>query len=87
MSAPLQLLGRSSEHPCRFAQSSRCSSGLDPAAKHRGHVYLDGPIALDRMAAGEVEEKLKWDLVAAQARVDIWRTEQANNRLQDRSTQ
>lgn len=38
-------------------------------------------------AAVEVEEKLKWDLVAAQARVDIWRTEQANNRLQDRSTQ
>lgn len=37
-------------------------------------------------AAVEVEEKLRWDLVAAQARVEIWRTEQANNRNQDRAT-
>jgi hypothetical protein len=36
-------------------------------------------------AAIEVEEKLKWDMVAAQARVEIWRTEQANNRNQDRT--
>ena len=27
-----------------------------------------------------IEEKLRWDLIAAQARVDIWRTEQANLR-------
>lgn len=33
-----------------------------------------------------VEEKLKWDLIAAQARVEIWRTESANNRATDRST-
>ena len=38
-------------------------------------------------AAIEVEETLRWDLIAAQARVDIWRTEQANNRMQDRATQ
>lgn len=36
--------------------------------------------------AVQVEEKLRWDLVAAQARVEIWRTEQANNRNQDRAT-
>ena len=35
--------------------------------------------------AVEVEEKLRWDLIAAQARVEIWRTEQANNRNQDRA--
>lgn len=34
-----------------------------------------------------IEEKLKWDLIAAQARVEIWRTESANNRNQDRATQ
>ena len=33
------------------------------------------------------EEQLKWELVAAQLRVDIWRTRQANNRQQDRATQ
>ena len=37
--------------------------------------------------AVQVEEKLKWDLIAAQARVEIWRTESANNRATDRSTQ
>jgi hypothetical protein len=37
-------------------------------------------------SAVEIEEKLRWDLVAAQARVEIWRTEQANNRNQDRAS-
>lgn len=37
--------------------------------------------------AVQVEEKLRWDLIAAQARVEIWRTESANNRKQDRATQ
>jgi hypothetical protein len=34
-----------------------------------------------------VEEKIKWLLIAAQARVEIWRTRSANARAQDRSTQ
>lgn len=38
-------------------------------------------------AAVQAEEKLRWDLIAAQARVDIWRTRQANNRAQDRAAQ
>ena len=37
-------------------------------------------------AAVETEEKLRWDLIAAQARVEIWRTEQANNRAEGRAT-
>lgn len=37
--------------------------------------------------AVEAEERLKWDLIAAQARVEIWRTEQANARAEGRSTQ
>lgn len=37
-------------------------------------------------AAIEVEEDLKWRLTAAQMRVDIWRTREASNRNQDRST-
>jgi hypothetical protein len=35
----------------------------------------------------EVEEKLRWDLIGAQARVEIWRTEQANNRAEGKVTQ
>jgi hypothetical protein len=32
------------------------------------------------------EEKLKFLLIAAQLRVDVWRTNQANNRKQDNAT-
>jgi len=35
----------------------------------------------------EVEETLKWNLEAARMRTDIWRTEQANNRLTDKAAQ
>ena len=37
-------------------------------------------------AAVEIEEKLKWDITAAELRVDIWRTEQANNRQEFKVT-
>lgn len=37
-------------------------------------------------SAVEVEEKLKFMLIAAQLKVDIWRTAQASNRNQDRAT-
>lgn len=37
-------------------------------------------------AAVETEETLKWKLTAATLRVDIWRTNEASNRGQDRST-
>jgi hypothetical protein len=33
----------------------------------------------------EIEETLKWQMTAASLKVDIWRTEQANNRLVDNS--
>lgn len=36
-------------------------------------------------AAVEEEEKLRWRLVSAQTAVDIWRTQQASNRMIDRS--
>jgi hypothetical protein len=36
--------------------------------------------------AVEIEEKLKWDITAAELRVDIWRTEQANHRSEGKMT-
>ena len=36
-------------------------------------------------AAVEVEESLRWAQIAAQLRVEIWRSEQATNRNQDRT--
>ena len=41
---------------------------------------------LDGIAAAvETEETLRWQLVAAQETVAIWRTESANNRALDRA--
>lgn len=37
--------------------------------------------------AVEVEEAIKWNLIAAQLRVDVWRSEEASNRNQDRALQ
>jgi len=36
-------------------------------------------------AAVEVEEQLRWAQIAAQLRVEIWRSQEASNRAQDRS--
>ncbi|NBT57944.1 hypothetical protein EBT16_04085 [bacterium] len=32
----------------------------------------------------EIEEKLRWDLIAAQARIDVWRSQEASNRSEGR---
>ena len=32
-----------------------------------------------------IEETLRWDLVAAQARVEVWRSQESSNRMQDRT--
>ena len=53
------------------------------AYAHEDYLALLGGLK----AAIEVEEKLRWDLIAAQARIEIWRTQSANNRAQDRSMQ
>lgn len=34
--------------------------------------------------AVEIEERLRWDLIAAQARIEIWRSQEATNRTQDK---
>jgi hypothetical protein len=36
-------------------------------------------------AAIEIEESLKWELIGAQLRVEVWRSQEASNRGQDRS--
>lgn len=38
-------------------------------------------------AAVEKAETLRWMLIAAQARIDVWRSQEASNRGIDRSTQ
>ena len=37
-------------------------------------------------AAVEVEEEIRWGLVAAQARIEVWRTREASSRMEYKST-
>lgn len=37
-------------------------------------------------AAVEREEELRWALIAAQARIDVWRSTEASNRVMDKVT-
>jgi len=36
--------------------------------------------------AVETEERLRWEMVAAQARVEVWRSQEASNRAMDKIT-
>lgn len=49
---------------------------------HEDYLALLGGIK----AAIQIEEDLSWKLEAAKIRVDIWRSQEASNRGQDRAT-
>lgn len=53
----------------------------DAYASHEYRELLEG-----LKEAVEIEEKLRWQLIAAQMKVDIYRTESANNRNLERNT-
>jgi hypothetical protein len=74
---------RKSKKALLMAQSTESAANAREQFAYAHPEYLS---LLDGLkSAVEVEEKLKWDMVAAQARIEIWRTEQANNRNQDRT--
>lgn len=52
------------------------------AYAHPEYIELLGAL----QAAVETEEELRWQLIAAQARVEVYRTQEASNRMMDRST-
>ena len=53
------------------------------AYAHPDYLALLGALK----AAVETEEELRWKMVAAQARVEVWRSEEASARMLDRATQ
>ena len=65
------------------------STATSIAAKEMEAYATDDYIALldGLKVAVETEEKLRWQLIAAQERVQIWRTQEATNRTIDRATQ
>ena len=44
-------------------------------------------LLLGLKAAIEIEEQLKWNLTAAQLRIDVWRSTEATNRFVDKAAQ
>lgn len=62
--------------------------GIPIAAQER-EAYAH-PEYLDHLKAMQIavqeEELLRWRMVAAQARIEVWRSQNANNRNQDRAT-
>jgi hypothetical protein len=57
------------------------------AQERDAYAHEDYKLFIDGIkAATEIEEKLRWDLKAAELRVEIWRTEQANARQEFRVT-
>jgi hypothetical protein len=65
------------------------SAGKSMAEQERdAQMHPDYLQHLDGLkAAVEAEERLRWLMVAAQARVEVWRTSSANDRMMDRNTQ
>jgi hypothetical protein len=66
------------------------SSGVDSIAAQEREAYSHPEyqeVLNGLKEAVEREESLRWGLGAAQARVELYRTESANNRAMDRATQ
>lgn len=64
-------------------------NGIEAANAQEREAYADPEYVelLEGLASAiEKEETLKWHLEAARMKTDIWRTEQANARLEVRST-
>ena len=65
-------------------------NGIEAANAQEREAYADAEYQelLKGLAeAIEVEETLKWKMEAARMRVDVWRSEEASNRLTDKAAQ
>jgi hypothetical protein len=63
--------------------------GFEAVNAQEREAYSDPNYRAHLMAikqAVEAEEQLRWMLIAAQARIDVWRSIEASNRVQDRVT-
>ena len=63
--------------------------GFDAVNAQEREAYSDPIYRKHLLAIKEAvaaEEQLRWMLIAAQARIDVWRSIEASNRVQDRVT-
>ena len=65
----------------------QCMETAIGAQEREAYAHADYRALLDGIKeATEIEEKFRWDLIAAQAAIDIWRTEQSNLRAEGKVT-
>lgn len=76
---------RKSKKALLMAQSSAEAANAREQYAYSHPEYLSLLEALKQ--AVEVEEELRWKMVSAQARIEVWRSEEASARLMDRSVQ
>ena len=65
------------------------TNGAKSAAQAEMEAYADVEyieLLKGLKAAVEAAEGLRWGLVAAQARIDVWRSQEASNRTMDKAT-
>ena len=60
------------------------TAAMQEREAYASQVYRDHLLALQE--AVEVREELKWMMVAAQARIEVWRSQEASNRAEGRAT-
>ena len=63
--------------------------GYDTSASQERQAYSHPEyiqLLVGLKEAVEVEEKLRWQLIAAQMKIDIWRSQEASNRQIEKAT-
>lgn len=65
---------------------AECEEKTQAAKETWAYAHMDYEQLLEGLKEAVVtEETLRWQMVAAQTKIEIWRTQQATNRNQDRS--
>ncbi len=75
---------RKSKKAILMKQSIEAALGAQEREAYAHPEYQELLLAIKQ--AVQIEEKLRWDLIAAQARIEIYRTQQANLRAEGRAT-
>lgn len=67
---------------------ARCQAKTSAEREQWAYAHDDYAAHLKALqAAVEEEETLRWQMVSAEARIAVWRSQEASNRTLDRSTQ
>ena len=65
-------------------RSQETSVNAQEREAYSNQEYLDHLKAI--LEAVELEEELRWQMIAAQARVEVWRSQEATNRVEGKVT-